>query len=98
MPSLLSEPEVQDFLDDHLGWDLHGKEIIRTFEFEDFNAALGFVTRVGLKAERLFHHPDIDIRWNKVKLALSTHSEGGITEMDLDLATFCDKAAGRSST
>jgi pterin-4a-carbinolamine dehydratase len=64
---------------------------VATFEFEDFNESLGFVTRVGLKAERMFHHPDIEISWNKVKLTLSTHSEGGLTEKDTELATFCDE-------
>lgn len=98
MPSLLSEQDIQDFLSSHQGWKLEGKQITRTFEFEDFNGALGFVTRVGLKAERLSHHPDIDIRWNKVTLTLSTHSEGGLTEMDIELAAFCDEASGDSSS
>jgi 4a-hydroxytetrahydrobiopterin dehydratase len=51
---------------------------------------MGFVTRVALAAEKADHHPDIDIRWNKVTLTLSTHSEGGITTKDLDLADLCD--------
>lgn len=98
MASLLSEDEIRDFLSNHKAWKRDGDEITRIFEFEDFNAALGFVTRVGLKAERLFHHPDIDIRWNEVTLTLSTHSEGGITGMDTELAKFCDQAAGDTPT
>lgn len=93
MADLLTENEIADFRESNPGWELSGKEISRTFEFEDFNEALGFVTRVGLKAERVFHHPDIDIRWNKVTLTLSTHSEGGLTGMDIELAEFCDGIA-----
>jgi 4a-hydroxytetrahydrobiopterin dehydratase len=54
---------------------------------------MGFVTRVALAAEKSDHHPDIDIRWNKVTLTLSTHSEGGVTPKDLDLADGCDGLA-----
>ena len=66
----------------------------RTFEFADFGAAMGFVTRVALAAEVLDHHPDIDIRWNKVTLVLSTHSEGTLTGLDAELAKRADAAAG----
>lgn len=93
MAELLSDTEISEFLDSHPDWERKGKTISRTFEFEDFNESLGFVVRVGLKAERMFHHPDIDVRWNKVTLSLSTHSEGGLTEMDTELAAFCDGAA-----
>jgi len=67
-----------------------GTEITRTYEFADFNESMGFVTRVAIMAEKYDHHPDIDIRWNKVTLTLSTHSEGGLTARDLDLADRCD--------
>jgi 4a-hydroxytetrahydrobiopterin dehydratase len=90
MAKVLTESEIAGFLETHPGWERDDKEITKTFEFEDFNESLGFVTRVGLKAERMFHHPDFDIRWNKVTLTLSTHSEGGLTEMDTELADFCD--------
>lgn len=93
MPELLTEQQLADELETLNGWEHQDKEITRTFEFEDFNEALGFVTRVGLKAERMFHHPDIDIRWNKVTLTLSTHSEGGLTDMDIAMAKFCDGIA-----
>jgi len=62
----------------------------RTYEFGDFSDSMGFVTRVALAAEKADHHPDIDIRWNRVSLTLSTHSEGGLTQKDLDLAAICD--------
>ena len=75
---------------EHPDWSLEGQEISRTFTFADFNEAMGFVNRVALAAEVADHHPDIDIRWNKVTLTLSTHSEGGLTEKDLDLAAEID--------
>ena len=62
-------------------------------DLADFVEAMGFVTRVALVAEKAFHHPDIDIRWNKVTLRLSTHSEGGLTEKDLELAERVDGLA-----
>ena len=74
------------FLSTHDGWTIEGETMTKTFVLEDFNAALGFVTRVGLLAEVADHHPDIDIRWNKVTLALSTHDEGALTTKDTELA------------
>ncbi len=91
--ALVSDQEVDAFLDAHPDWDRDGKEITRTYELSDFNASMGFVTRVALAAEKADHHPDIDIRWNKVTLTLSTHSEGGLTARDLDLADLADKLA-----
>ena len=90
MADLLTDEQISAFLDEHKRWQRDGDAIKATFEFEDFNESLGFVTRVGLKAEAMFHHPDIEISWNKVSLTLSTHSEGGLTEMDTKLAAFCD--------
>ena len=68
------------------GWENNGKEITRTYKFKDFAEALAFVNKVGQLAEAADHHPDIDIRWNKVKLTLTTHSAGGLTEKDFALA------------
>jgi len=90
---LLADDEVQAFVDDHPDWALAGNEITRTFEFSDFNESMGFVTRVAMEAEKANHHPDIDIRWNKVTLTLSTHSEGGLTEKDTELAATADGLA-----
>ena len=90
MPVLPKE-DVESFVEAHPDWSWADKEITRTFEFSDFNESMGFVTRVAMEAEKANHHPDIDIRWNEVTLTLSTHSEGGLTQMDLDLA---DKADG----
>ena len=68
------------------GWENNGKEITRTYKFKDFAEALNFVNKVAGLAEAADHHPDIDIRWNKVRLTLSTHSAGGLTEKDFSLA------------
>ena len=68
------------------GWENNGKEITRTYKFKDFAEALVFVNKVAGLAETADHHPDIDIRWNKVKLTLTTHSAGGLTEKDFALA------------
>lgn len=88
--TLVADTEIGAFLDLHPGWERSGQEITCTYTFKDFNASMGFVTRAALEAEKADHHPDIDIRWNKVTLTLSTHSEGGLTVKDLDLADTFD--------
>lgn len=85
MPAL-SPAEITTRLSSLPAWQVKNGELTRTFEFKDFRAALGFVNRVGELAEEAGHHPDIDIRYNKVRLALVTHDEGGITAKDFDLA------------
>ena len=84
---LLSKEDVSRELGKLPGWELRGGEIGRTFEFPDFAKAMGFTVSVSLLAEKANHHPDIDIRWNKVTLALSTHSAGGLTAKDFALAS-----------
>jgi 4a-hydroxytetrahydrobiopterin dehydratase len=91
--ALVSDSEIGAFVEAHPDWAKEGDAISRTYEFGDFNESMGFVNRVALTAEKADHHPDIDIRWNKVTLTLSTHSEGGITPKDLDLADRCDGLA-----
>ena len=93
--ALVSNEEIDAFIEAHPGWSRSGDAITRTYEHADFSESIGFVTRVALAAEKADHHPDIDIRWNKVTLTLSTHSEGGITTKDLDLADLCDGLRGR---
>lgn len=68
------------------GWTRDGNAIARTYTFDSFASAIAFVNRIATVAEAMEHHPDIDIRYREVRLALSTHSEGGITEKDFDLA------------
>lgn len=72
-------------------WKRRKSVISRTFQFKDFVAAMKFVNAVARLAEKAWHHPDIDIRWNKVTLALTTHSEGGLTAKDFQLAQKFDK-------
>ena len=75
------------------GWKRDGQIISRAYEFKDFPAAMKFVNAVAAMAEQVQHHPDIDVRWNKVTLALSTHDAGGLTEKDFALARECDAQA-----
>jgi len=82
MPTPLTPEQRQSLADSHAAWSIDGEEISRTFEFSDFAEAIGFVNRVALVAEKADHHPDIDIRWNKVTLVLSTHSAGALTDLD----------------
>jgi len=72
-------------------WQVESGVLTRTFAFEDFRAALRFVNRVAELAEEAGHHPDIDIRYNRVRLALVTHDAGGLTEKDFDLAAAVDR-------
>ncbi len=87
---LLDAEARSSFLGDHPDWELDGETISRTYVLADFNAAMGFVVRVALLAETADHHPDIDIRWNKVSIALTTHDAGGLTAKDTDLAAAFD--------
>lgn len=89
-PLLLSEGQISDQLRQLKGWSLENKEIHKLIETADFVHAMGLVNSVALLAEKANHHPDIDIRWNKVRLALSTHSAGGLTELDFKLAKAID--------
>ena len=84
--ALSAEKTIDTFLEENPAWQRDGEAIKAEFKFKDFNEAMGFVTRMALAAEKADHHPDIDIRFNKVILVFSTHSEGGITKKDLDLA------------
>jgi len=76
-------------------WQRGGQIISRTFEFRDFPAAMKFVNHVAELAEQAQHHPDVDVRWNKVTLALTTHDAGGLTEKDFALAKQCDALSVR---
>jgi 4a-hydroxytetrahydrobiopterin dehydratase len=76
-------------------WKKEDALISRTFQFKDFPAAMKFVNAVAALAEQAWHHPDIDIRWNKVTLALTTHDAGGLTQKDFDLARQFDQLSLR---
>lgn len=75
-------------------WRRKAEVIARTYEFKDFPAAIRFVNAVARLAEKAWHHPDIDIRWNKVTLLLTTHDEDGLTGKDFELAERFDRLAG----
>lgn len=75
-------------------WRRKASVISRTYEFKDFVIAMKFVSAVARVAEKAWHHPDIDIRWNRVTLALTTHDAGGLTEKDFALAAKFDRLAG----
>ncbi|HTV10273.1 MAG TPA: 4a-hydroxytetrahydrobiopterin dehydratase [Acidimicrobiales bacterium] len=87
---LLDIATVDEAVAGGLGWQRSGNELIKTWSGKDFAAALAYVNEVARLAEGANHHPDIDIRWNKVVLRLSTHSAGGLTQADLDLAHQLD--------
>jgi 4a-hydroxytetrahydrobiopterin dehydratase len=72
-------------------WSKRVQTIHRTFKFEGFLKSMDFVNRIARKAQKINHHPDIDIRFNKVTLKLTTHDEGGITKKDFSLARQCDE-------
>jgi 4a-hydroxytetrahydrobiopterin dehydratase len=91
--SALSKVEIQQKLKGMLGWSHAGKALHKRFTFKSFMAAVGFVNRVAEAAEKAGHHPDITINYNLVTLALSTHSEGGVTEKDFQLAKEIDGLA-----
>jgi 4a-hydroxytetrahydrobiopterin dehydratase len=86
----LADAEIAAALAALPGWKREGDEIVRTFECASFPAAIAFVVRIGFLAENADHHPDLDIRWRTVKVALSTHSDGGLTNRDFDLAGEID--------
>ena len=77
------------------GWKVRNAAIARTFQFKDFPAAIRFVDAVAELAEQAWHHPDIDIRWNKVTLTLTTHDAGGLTKKDFVLARKFDELSLR---
>ena len=89
----LSAPELKASLLALPAWARGRNTIRRTFEFADFPAAMRYVNAVARAAEKAGHHPDIDIRWNRVTLVLTTHDAGGLTEKDFALARRCDALA-----
>ena len=91
--AVLSDAEISTGLGSLAGWDRAGDAIEKTFELPSFPDAIAFVTRVGFLAEAADHHPDLDVRWRKVKVALSTHDAGGITAKDLSLAGEIESVA-----
>ena len=89
----LSDEEIEQRLAGMDGWERDGDAIRKTFEGEDFMSSVGLVDRLAPVAEEMNHHPDIHLGWRKVTLRLSTHSKGGLTASDFDLARKIDQLA-----
>jgi 4a-hydroxytetrahydrobiopterin dehydratase len=92
-PTRLDEAELAAGLADLPAWTRDGDMIRRSIETASFADAIALVTRIGFDAEAADHHPDLDIRWRTVRVALTTHDAGGLTRLDLDLAASIDAAA-----
>ena len=93
--AVLTEKDVRQRLSELPGWSYGNNSIERLFEFKDFAAAMKFVNKVAEAAEQANHHPDIDIRYNKVRMSLTSHDSGGVTARDLRMAKqISDIAAG----
>ena len=89
----LSDDEVVRHLAKLPGWARLGDALVKQYKFPDFTHSLQFVNRVGEAAESINHHPDIDIRYNKVILMLTTHDSDGVTINDVELAASADDSA-----
>jgi 4a-hydroxytetrahydrobiopterin dehydratase len=85
--AVLNDTEIQAWLNEAPEWHLESGKLVRDWNFPDFVQAMAFVNHVAQLAESANHHPDIDIRYNKVRLALVSHDAGGITERDLKMAS-----------
>jgi 4a-hydroxytetrahydrobiopterin dehydratase len=96
MPALHSK-QIKLHLQAVPKWSKRAQTILRTFKFEGFLKGIDFVNQIARKAEKMNHHPDIDIRFNQVTLTLTTHDEGGITEKDFSLARQCDEVFSKFS-
>jgi 4a-hydroxytetrahydrobiopterin dehydratase len=92
MRQKLSDLEIQRALGSLSGWSRRGDALTKTFAFERFADGIGFVNRVAAAADEMNHHPDIDVRYTKVSIVLSTHDAGGITQSDLTLAERIEAA------
>ncbi len=86
MSRLLEPEEIDRQLADLPGWARDGRTLFRTVEAPDFVTAIAIVDEVAVAAEAMNHHPDMDIRWRRVGFTLSTHSAGGLTQLDVELA------------
>lgn len=91
--ALLSDPEVEARLAEHPGWERSGESIVKTFERGDFVGSVRFVESIVNPAEAMGHHPDLEISWDRVRVSVSTHSEGGLTAADFELAAKIDALA-----
>jgi 4a-hydroxytetrahydrobiopterin dehydratase len=91
--ALLSDPEIEARLAEMDDWERDGESIVKEFERDDFVGSVRFVESIVNPAEAMNHHPDLEISWSTVKVAISTHSQGGLTENDFELAKKIDALA-----
>ncbi len=89
-PGLLTDTEIDAWLQSHQAWQRDDPSLVRRFEFDDFSEAFGFMARVALIAEKLDHHPNWSNVYNTVDIALTTHDVGGLTELDIKFAAAVD--------
>jgi 4a-hydroxytetrahydrobiopterin dehydratase len=92
--AVLTGPEIEQALTSLSGWQQNGSAIQRVFRFPDFKEAMKFVNKIAEAAEQANHHPDIDIRYNTVTMALISHDSGGVTQRDVRMAEKINKIAG----
>jgi 4a-hydroxytetrahydrobiopterin dehydratase len=88
--ALLNDEEIEQRLQPLGGWEREDDAIAKSFENDDFKGSVGFVNRVMPIAEAMGHHPDLEISWATVKVSITSHSEGGLTANDFDLASRID--------
>ncbi len=93
MSELLDEDEIDALLRDRPGWEREGSAIAKTFDRGDFAGSIEFAQQLAAPAEAMNHHPDLSISWSQVRVSLSTHSAGGLTARDFELARRIDQIA-----
>lgn len=91
---ILTDAEIEEALAGLPGWERDGKQLKRTYKFDNFIAALGWMVQAGMEAEKMNHHPNWSNVWNTVEVTLWTHSEDAITELDVKLAGKMEALAG----
>ena len=98
MAAKLDETALRAALENLPGWSVEGEALVKSFTFPSYLAGIDFVHRIAATADKMNHHPDLFVGWKKVKVTLSTHSAGGITEMDLTLAQEAERALQAAAT
>lgn len=93
-PVKLESGVVDAWLAQNAGWAREGEAIVKSYKLADFGAAVGFVVRLGFAAEKKDHHPDVLVGYGKARVLWTTHDAGGVTQLDLDMATTSDRLAG----
>jgi len=95
MSRLLTDEEIERQLGDLAGWRRDGRSLVVSYDAPDFASALRLIAEAGEEAEQMDHHPDVDLRWKVTHWRLSTHSAGGLTQLDIELAHRISQTAAR---